>query len=171
MVRPFSRRKTCPGCARARVPGRTSCPFCGDSYGVPRPAIDSTPRPVSPAHQPHLVAISGPSSGRSIPISVRQFTIGRSADNHLQLEGLLVSRQHALIAFEHNRYVLYDRDSTSGTYVNGSRIAQHPLQSGDQIQIGPSAFLFQAAWRSAPLRPPRRPERMFGNLSLDIVSG
>lgn len=155
MVRLFSRRKTCPGCARARVPGRTSCPFCGDSYGVPRPATDSTPHPVAPAHQPHLVAISGPSSGRQMPISVRQFTIGRSADNHLQLEGLLVSRQHALIAFENNRHVLYDRDSTNGTYVNGSRIAQHPLQSGDQIQVGPSTFLFQPPGRTAPPTPPQ----------------
>ena len=137
------------------MPGRTSCPFCGESYGVPRPTTDSTPRPVAPAHQPHLVAISGPFSSRSIPISVRQFTIGRSADNHLQLEGLLVSRQHALIAFENNRYVLYDRDSTNGTYVNGSRIAQHPLQSGDQIQVGPSAFLFQAPGRTAPTKPPQ----------------
>jgi serine/threonine protein kinase len=155
MVRLFSRRKTCPECARAAVPGRTTCPFCDNPYNAPRPPIDRTPSPLAPPQQPQLVAISSPSSGGSIPITVRQFTIGRTADNHLQLEGLLVSRQHALIAFENNRYVLYDRDSTNGTYVNGSRIAQHLLQSGDQIQIGPSAFLFQAPGRTAPARLPQ----------------
>lgn len=155
MVRFFSRRRACPGCGRARVPERTECPFCHTRYQLPERRADATWDPSTPVRTPGLIAISGPAAGQEIRITAKQFTIGRSGTSNLQLEGLLVSRRHALVAFENNRYVLYDRNSTNGTYVNARRVAQHILQSGDQIQIGPSVFLFQPAGKVSPTKPPR----------------
>lgn len=90
-----------------------------------------------------LVGVSGPLSGRQISIDTKQFTIGRSSDNRLVIEGELVSRYHAVIVYQEGQYILYDRESTNGTWVNGARIAQHVLQPGDQILIGPWTFAFQ----------------------------
>jgi serine/threonine protein kinase len=75
----------------------------------------------------------------------------------MQIEGELVSRQHAVISFQDGQYILYDRESTNGTWVNGYRIAQSVLQPGDQIQIGPSIFVFQMAGAPVPLVPARIP--------------
>jgi serine/threonine protein kinase len=152
MMRFFSRKKRCPGCGRARVPERTECPFCHNPYDLPR---DVTWDPFSPLRRSRLIVIEGPGFRQEIPITTKQFTIGRSGTNNLRLEGLLISREHALIAFENDQYVLYDRNSTNGTYVNGRRIAQHILGSGDQIQIGSSVFLFQMAGEHVPTTPPQ----------------
>jgi len=90
-----------------------------------------------------LVALEGPERGQRFPITGDQFTIGRGADNRLHLVGQLVSRRHALIVFQNGQYILYDRESTNGTYMNGLRIAQHTLRPGDRIQIGPTVLEFQ----------------------------
>ena len=69
--------------------------------------------------------------------------MGRGADNQLRLAGQFVSRHHALIIFQNGQYILHDRDSTNGTYVNGRRVGEHILRSGDCIQIGPSVLEFR----------------------------
>jgi serine/threonine protein kinase len=142
------------------VPGCSHCPFCGHPYHLRRTVTDSPRHALGPARRPHLVSVGDPSAQQRIPISTKQFSIGRGGSNYLQLEGLLVSRQHALIAVENDQFVLYDRESTNGTYVNGHRVARHLLRSGDQIQVGPSIFLFEVPGEPAPslpLHPPRVP--------------
>jgi pSer/pThr/pTyr-binding forkhead associated (FHA) protein len=136
------RRSLCPTCGRARVPGRTECPWCHTLY--------VTKSITPPTGTSALVCIQGPHQGQRFPIVSSNFTIGRSPDNSLAEEGVLVSRHHAEIAVERGQYVLYDRDSTNGTWVNGRRVAHHILSSDDQIQIGPSIFVFQMAGAAAP---------------------
>jgi len=135
----------CPHCQRPRVPGRTTCPYCLTPYEGPRPAGRSTPSTISPPgiETPWLVALEGPESGQHFPVPGTSFTIGRSAGNQLHLTGQFVSRHHALITFQNGQYVLRDRDSTNGTYVNGRRVGEHVLRSGDRIQIGPSILEFR----------------------------
>jgi hypothetical protein len=147
-------KRYCPGCKRARVPGREVCPFCGASYqaGVV-PTHFERPRGPSSASAPRLSCVQGPLSGQEFPIASSEFTIGRNPDNTWRLEGTLVSRHHALITLQDGQCLLYDRESTNGTYVNGRRVAQHPLQAGDQIQIGPHVFVFQVAGAAVSPRP------------------
>jgi pSer/pThr/pTyr-binding forkhead associated (FHA) protein/tRNA A-37 threonylcarbamoyl transferase component Bud32 len=104
--------------------------------------------------RPKLVILQGAEAGRFITLARGQFRIGRGTGNHLQLGGSLVSRDHALIVFEQGRWVLYDRDSTNGTYVDGRRVARHVLQPGDRFHIGPAVIEFRhpaaASSRSRP---------------------
>ncbi|MEF8833838.1 MAG: FHA domain-containing protein [Halofilum sp. (in: g-proteobacteria)] len=65
-----------------------------------------------------------------------QMTIGRKADNDIQIDNLAVSGHHARILTILNDSFLEDRNSTNGTSVNGSRIRKHALQDGDAIMIG-----------------------------------
>jgi hypothetical protein len=61
--------------------------------------------------------------------------IGRRPDNHLLIDDPRVSRVHAQIRAVRGRYVIFDLDSTGGTYVNGERIRQCPLSPGDVISL------------------------------------
>jgi len=146
----------CPSCGRRRKPGQAACPACGFTYSSKVPTPSDRSRSPPPQEAPYLVAIAGPLRGQSIPITSSYFTIGRSVDNELRIEGRLVSRQHALIVHQDGQYILYDRESTNGTWVDGRRIAQHVLQPGEQIQIGPAVFVFQrtgVAVEPQPVRP------------------
>lgn len=138
-------KRTCPGCGRADVAGRTRCPFCGAPYAQ----AGAPPGPTIPT----LVALQGAWQGRRFPLHGGQVSIGRGGKNDIPLEEARVSRQHALIAYRDGEYIVYDRDSLQGTFVNGQRISQHVLRLGDQIQIGSSLFVFEVP-QAAAVRPP-----------------
>jgi phosphoserine phosphatase RsbU/P len=73
---------------------------------------------------------------RIVPVSKAQFEIGRRETNDLRLAGSEVSRDHAEIAVENNRFVLRDRNSRYGTYVNGDQVTERALAHGDRIRLG-----------------------------------
>jgi len=64
------------------------------------------------------------------------FTIGRRETNDLRLGGSEVSREHAEIASENGRYLLRDKASRYGTYVNGEPASECELRPGDRIRLG-----------------------------------
>ena len=75
---------------------------------------------------------------RVIHIDKPVFSIGRRSGNDLQLVGSDVSRDHAEIALDNNRFLLRDRGSRYGTYVNGEGISEHELKHGDLVRLGRS---------------------------------
>lgn len=68
--------------------------------------------------------------------------IGRHYDNSVVLDDRTVSRYHVQLRLRFGRYVLFDIQSQSGTQVNGILVEQHPLQSGDMIQLGQTRILY-----------------------------
>jgi sigma-B regulation protein RsbU (phosphoserine phosphatase) len=75
---------------------------------------------------------------RVIHIDKPVFSIGRRSGNDLQLVGSDVSRDHAEISTEGAEFVLRDRGSRYGTYVNGEGITEHQLKHGDLVRLGRS---------------------------------
>ena len=73
---------------------------------------------------------------RIVPVSKPQFEIGRRETNDLRLAGSEVSRDHAEISVDHNRFILRDRNSRYGTYVNGEQVTERTLVHGDRIRLG-----------------------------------
>ncbi|HMB26556.1 MAG TPA: FHA domain-containing protein, partial [Blastocatellia bacterium] len=73
---------------------------------------------------------------RSLPLGKPVFTIGRKAENDLQLLSDSVSRQHAEIVYEDDAYHLVDIGSKRGTFVNDQQIARCALQHLDRVRIG-----------------------------------
>jgi DNA-binding winged helix-turn-helix (wHTH) protein len=64
-------------------------------------------------------------------------TLGRSDSCAVVLAHPIVSRLHARIELQHDRYLLFDAGSANGTFVNGARIEQgHQLSTGDTIWLG-----------------------------------
>lgn len=68
-----------------------------------------------------------------------KLTIGRAADNDIQLDGLLISNHHARLINGPAGVVIEDLRSTNGLFVNGARVAKSQIGPGDSIEIG--AFL------------------------------
>lgn len=85
---------------------------------------------------PRLVLSSGELVLRSIPVVKEQITIGRRPYNDVTLDDLTVSGEHAMILRQGEKHVLRDLHSRNGTQVNGVGINEHPLVSGDLIDIG-----------------------------------
>jgi serine phosphatase RsbU (regulator of sigma subunit)/pSer/pThr/pTyr-binding forkhead associated (FHA) protein len=73
---------------------------------------------------------------RVVTIDRTPFTIGRRETNGLRLGGSEVSREHAEIVREDGRYLLRDKDSRYGTFVNGDPVKERELQSGDRVRLG-----------------------------------
>jgi serine phosphatase RsbU (regulator of sigma subunit) len=73
---------------------------------------------------------------RVIPIDKAQVTIGRRTENDLRLVGSDVSRDHAEIVQSNGGYLLRDRGSRYGTFVNDEQISERVLSHGDRIQFG-----------------------------------
>ncbi len=82
-------------------------------------------------------------AGAAAEIGVEHLaTIGRTRQNHIQIDAPSVSRKHAQIALTDKGYVLRDLGSENGTFVNGERVVEQPLKDGDHLQFGSVAFLF-----------------------------
>lgn len=70
-----------------------------------------------------------------IPLFKEIVTLGRYLENDLVFHEDFLSRFHAEIILEEGQYVLYDKNSTGGTYVNGKKIDRCVLNSGDLISL------------------------------------
>lgn len=91
---------------------------------------------------PTLHVLQGPDKGRTYELPDDETVIGRSSD-HVHLSDHSISRYHAKIRADDGEWVLYDLQSSNGTYLNGRRIlAPSPLKHGDQIKIGTTLFVF-----------------------------
>jgi signal transduction histidine kinase len=68
--------------------------------------------------------------------------LGRDASNSIRILDDEISRQHAEIRTENGQCSIVDLVSSNGTFVNGQRISESKLASGDRIQIGKTVLLF-----------------------------
>lgn len=103
---------------------------------------------------------------RVILIDKPLLQIGRRSENDLRLVGSDVSRDHAEIAQVDGAFMLRDRGSRYGTFVNGDQITEHPLRHGDRIQFGRTSgteVVFLADGNTLTERP-QQPQNAFGDL-------
>jgi FHA domain len=91
-----------------------------------------------------VVGLQGALAGKRFTVGGESITFGRGDENDVVLSNLLTSRVHAELRHQDGGYVLHDRGSGNGTWVNGRRVTVHRLQSGDEIVIGGEAFRFEA---------------------------
>jgi serine phosphatase RsbU (regulator of sigma subunit) len=75
---------------------------------------------------------------RIVPVSKASFEIGRRETNDLRLAGSEVSRDHAQIERANDKFIIRDRNSRYGTYVNDQQVTEHTLVHGDRIRLGRS---------------------------------
>lgn len=69
-----------------------------------------------------------------------------------------MSSRHAALAADRGRWVLVDRQSKNGTFVNGRRVTEHTLAPGDVLRVGSTFIVFGAV----PAEPDRRAGELVG---------
>jgi pSer/pThr/pTyr-binding forkhead associated (FHA) protein len=79
---------------------------------------------------------------KAIPLDQAHVTIGRSHENVIVIDDPRVSRYHAEIRVIRGGFVLFDLNSSGGTYINGQRTQQAILYSGDMISLAGVNFVF-----------------------------
>jgi pSer/pThr/pTyr-binding forkhead associated (FHA) protein len=77
-----------------------------------------------------------------IPLEKQVIRLGRQLENDIVFHEEFVSRFHAELRFEDGKYVLYDNESTVGTFVNGRKVNRCVLNSGDLISIATIQIMF-----------------------------
>ena len=77
-----------------------------------------------------------------VPLVKTITSLGRQLENDIVFHEEFLSRFHAEIIREGNTYVLVDKNSTSGTFVNGKKIDRCVLNSGDLIAFANIYIMF-----------------------------
>ena len=73
----------------------------------------------------------------------KPLVIGRLSASNITVRDAFVSRVHCGISFTNGQFILKDLGSANGTYRNGARIYEAPLEPGDKIQIGNTTLVFE----------------------------
>lgn len=119
---------------------------------TPRPAGgirgDSTETLVfrRPAPEPvhallRVVARDG--AERVVEVDGTPLTVGRATDNGVVLADGRVSRHHARLQSRRGTLVFTDLGSTNGSRVNGIRVDECALGTGDRVQVGDTLLLVE----------------------------
>src|SRR5688572_10719072 len=83
--------------------------------------------------------VDDPLGRRIVIIDKAVFRIGRKSESDLRSVGTDVSREHAeIVRLEDGRFVLKDRGSRCGTFVNDEQVTERPLKHRDKIRLGRS---------------------------------
>jgi pSer/pThr/pTyr-binding forkhead associated (FHA) protein len=90
-----------------------------------------------PGNRPRLI-VTDSLGRRIVPLDKSVVSVGRRSESDLRLPGTDVSRLHAEIVRTGDTFVLHDRQSSFGTFVNDQKIDSRTLQAGDRIRFGQS---------------------------------
>ncbi len=95
-----------------------------------------------PREMAWLVQITGLHTGRVFRLG-RVTEIGRDPGlNQIVVDDPEASGLHAIIRLIDGKFVLQDRGSANGTFVNGEEVLKHTLTDHDLIKIGQTEFVY-----------------------------
>ena len=147
----------CDKCDQPVPDDANFCPSCGTAVSPPTPNTATTSSleigqfdpehevdelPEVPAGMGMLVVVRGPNAGSRFLLDREEAVAGRHPDADIFLDDVTVSRRHAILAMTDDGIRVQDNGSLNGTYVNGDRVEDQTLDSGDELQIGRFKLLF-----------------------------
>lgn len=100
--------------------------------------LDRTPKP---KHAALLIMRKDPTKRYDLQAET---DVGRTQNNTVALADATVSRQHARIRLQDDKFILFDLGSANGTFVNGQRVEQpRALADGDVVRFGEVEVVFR----------------------------
>lgn len=123
-----------------------------------------------------LYVEKGPGAGQLIPVKQGPLIIGRASICDLRLQHPSISRRHAQLMRQADRFVLRDLGSQNGTFVNRVKIiGDLEIRIGDEIALGNALLKLRGSATppekapEAPAAPAKRKSRK-GGMSLTRVA-
>ncbi|RMG50972.1 MAG: FHA domain-containing protein, partial [Gammaproteobacteria bacterium] len=86
-----------------------------------------------------LVGKTGPVAGKTVTVTGK-LVVGREDGVDLKIDESTVSRRHAEISLEGGVLKLKDLGSANGTFVNGQKVTEATLKSGDEVRFDKVSF-------------------------------
>ena len=83
-----------------------------------------------------LVILNQGMTGRTFELNVDRTTVGRVEENTFQIADASVSSRHAEILLQGSEILIRDLNSTNGTFINGEKISEAVLKSGQTLRFG-----------------------------------
>ncbi|HWU29885.1 MAG TPA: FHA domain-containing protein [Microbacterium sp.] len=116
---------------------------------VPAAPVHQAPRPSAPAAKAatRLIITSGPKEGLEVPLGTADsMSIGRSSESGLVIRDDYTSSHHARLTRRGDIWTLQDLGSTNGTFLDGHRLSDKPVQVqiGSAIKVGATTFELRA---------------------------
>ena len=90
------------------------------------PTIVNTQPERYPTRHQHVLIVSTDNIVEHIPVTQTLITIGRAPGNNIILQDHQVSRHHAKISYNAQRFAITDLASRNGTFVNGTQLTSEP---------------------------------------------
>jgi pSer/pThr/pTyr-binding forkhead associated (FHA) protein len=131
--------------AMVQHPGEREALSVGAGHAEQQTATLTLPRGSESSERAALLELDAfliVEGGRHVPLDKPVVTLGRRSDNDVIIDATAVSRQHAQIRWRFGRFVLYDTSSRGRTMVNGVRVKEQVLQSGDVIALSDVLIVF-----------------------------
>lgn len=103
-----------------------------------------------PTRRGRLVVLQGHGLASEYLVGEAGISMGRSEEREIVLQDPAASRMQADVRSQDGVYWIRDYGSANGTFVNGRRVRERPMQHGDRIRIGSTEFRFELLDVSAP---------------------
>src|SRR4051812_10594345 len=113
-----------------------------DQGVVPTTTLETPVAAMPPAR---LVVLTQPFTGQEFILDRASLVIGRTQENDVVLNHKSISRHHAKVIRDGDRYVVVDLESANGVRVNGAEYERVELQSGDIVELGHVRIRFVSA--------------------------
>ena len=115
----------------------------GVDAGISRPSDHAQRISYRPRTPARLVMLGDPSPGAEFSLPMEgTVALGRSEDLQIPINHRSVSREHAEIVCEAANYSVRDCESANGVNINGKKVSEHALRSGDVMELGQVMFRF-----------------------------
>ena len=130
----------CPSCGHDNAENIDICEACG----LTKPEVtEATPIQLPAAK---LIGVDGVVAGLEFPITSSKIIIGRpvpGVEPDVKVNDPYVSRKHAQILFENDKFYIEDLGSTNGTFLNDKLVTgKVVLKDGDIIKLGLAMLKF-----------------------------
>ena len=114
---------------------------------ISREPFPQKPEKLVKTRKPHffawLVSLEGTDKGKDYRILNEKTSIGKQDDSDIVIKRDFISRNHAVLTYEDQKFVLTDLHSTNHTYVNEEKISRRILRDDDRIKFGEAVYKFK----------------------------
>jgi hypothetical protein len=143
----------CPNCGASNDLNENFCHDCGQDLRSAKAQMFAPVTDVVDEYTPYLETQNRVDEQLEYVLSRAKVTIGTAPGNDIVVDtgfngSDTVSAVHAELRREGEGFIITDRGSETGVYVNGERVATVALNDNDQVRIGDVQFVYRA-----PARP------------------
>ncbi len=108
--------------------------------------VEDSPLSDQKEHNNYRLTVHTPHKTWHVQLDTQErWTIGREIENDIVIDHQKVSRVHARIKRDGDKFMLQDLDSANGTWLGQHRIQTHILCSTDTVDIGHAQLIFESS--------------------------